>query len=168
MINLKRLTLCVGEVMWAYFLSHAWEFWWEVRHIWIWLHFDILIHYSYKVHLHQDKLCTHANHNIHDFVQCTNKSTLCLNLLAQNVLEGDGISREFGDALAELLDGHLVLVEEKAEFGLVVDVGLLLDVEVGGIGGIELLGDVVLRVVELLEQVGLRELAGLGLCTRLQ
>jgi hypothetical protein len=72
----------------------------------------------------------------------TDKSTLCLDLLAQNVLEGNGISREFRDALAKLLDGHLVLVE---------DVGLLLEVKVVGIGGIELLGNVVLRVVKLLK-----------------
>jgi hypothetical protein len=81
----------------------------------------------------------------------TDKSTLCLDLLAQNVLEGNGISREFRDALAKLLDGHLVLVEEEAELGLVVDVGLLLEVKVVGIGGIELLGNVVLRVVKLLK-----------------
>ena len=80
---------------------------------------------------------------------------LCLDLLAQDVLEGDGVGGEFRDTLAELLDGHLVLVEVEAEVGLVVDVGLLLDVERAGVLGDELLGDVVLRVVELLKQVGL-------------
>jgi hypothetical protein len=82
---------------------------------------------------------------------------LSLNLLAEDVLEGNGISREFRDALAELLDGHLVLVEVESELGLVVDVGLLLEVEVGGVAGVEFLGNRVLRVVELLEQVGLNK-----------
>lgn len=67
-----------------------------------------------------------------------------MDLLAEDVLKGDGVSGEFRDTLAELLDGHLVLVEVEAEIGLVVDVGLLLDVELAGILGDELLGDVVL------------------------
>lgn len=69
---------------------------------------------------------------------------LSLNLLAEDVLEGNGISRELGDTLAQLLDGHLVLVEPEAELGLIVDVALLLDVERAGVLGDELLGDVVL------------------------
>jgi hypothetical protein len=68
----------------------------------------------------------------------------CLDLLAQDVLEGDCVSGEFRDTLAELLDGHLVLVEEEAELGLVVDVALLLNVELAGVLGDELLGDFVL------------------------
>jgi hypothetical protein len=71
-------------------------------------------------------------------------SNLCLDLLAENVLEGDGVGGEFRDTLAELLGGHLVLVEVEAELGLVVDVALLLEVEFAGILGDELLGDVVL------------------------
>lgn len=78
-----------------------------------------------------------------------------LNLLAEDVLEGDGISGELGDTLAELLGGHLVLVEVEAEGSLVVDVALLLNVERVGVGGIELLGDGVGGVVELLKEVGL-------------
>jgi hypothetical protein len=71
--------------------------------------------------------------------------TLCrLDLLAQDILEGDCVSGEFRDTLAELLDGHLVLVEEEAELGLVVDVALLLNVELAGVLGDELLGDFVL------------------------
>jgi hypothetical protein len=57
---------------------------------------------------------------------------LCLDLLTQDVLERDGVG-EFRDALAELLDGHLVLVEVKAEVGLVVDVALLLNIELGDV-----------------------------------
>ena len=70
--------------------------------------------------------------------------TLCLDLLAQDVLESDGVSSKLGDALTELLDGHLVLVEVEAELSLVVDVGLLLKVELASILGDELLGDVFL------------------------
>lgn len=82
-----------------------------------------------------------------------------LNLLLENVLEGNGVSRELGDTLAELLDGHLLLVEVEAEGGLVVDVGLLLDVEAGSVGSIELLGDGLLGVVEILKKVGLRSVS---------
>jgi hypothetical protein len=73
----------------------------------------------------------------------------------EGVLEGDGIGGEFGDTLTELLNGHLVLVEVEAEEGLVIDVGLLLKVEGRGSGGVELLGNGVGGVDELLEQVGL-------------
>ena len=79
-----------------------------------------------------------------------------LDLLLEDVLEGDGVGGELGDTLAQLLDGHLLLVEVEAEDGLVVDVGLPLDVEAVGVRGIELLGDGLLRVVEVLEKVGLR------------
>jgi hypothetical protein len=101
-----------------------------------------------------------SNHNIHAFI--TNQENdwyprpaLCLNLLAEDVLERDGVSGELGDALAELLDSHLVLVEVEAECRLVVDVALLLNVERVGVGSVELLGDRLGGVVELLEQVGL-------------
>ena len=56
-------------------------------------------------------------------------TNLCLNLLAQNVLQRHSVSSEFGDTLAQLLDSHLLLVEVKAEVGLAVDIRLLLDVE---------------------------------------
>lgn len=82
-------------------------------------------------------------------------ANLSLDLLAQNVLERYSISSEFRDALAQLLNGHLVLVEVEAEVGLVVDVALLLEVERAGILGDELLRDVIVGVVELLEEVGL-------------
>lgn len=80
---------------------------------------------------------------------------LCLDLLLDDVLEGNGISGELGDTLTELLDGHLLLVEVEAEEGLVADVGLLLKVEAGGSGGVELLGDGGVGVEELLKEVGL-------------
>ena len=73
-------------------------------------------------------------------------------------LEGLGVGSELGDTLAELLDGHLVLVEVEAERGLVADVRLLLDVEGGSLGSVELRGDGLAGVEELLKQVGLGEM----------
>lgn len=55
--------------------------------------------------------------------------TLCLDLLSQDVLEGDSIGCELGDAFTELLYCHLFLVEVESETRLVVDVRLLRDVE---------------------------------------
>lgn len=49
-------------------------------------------------------------------------------LLLEDALKGDSISSELADTLSELLNGHLVLVEVKAEESLIIDVGLLLDV----------------------------------------
>lgn len=77
-------------------------------------------------------------------------------LLLENVLEGDGIGGKLADTLAQLLDGHLVLVEVESEEGLVVDVALLLEVQGGGAGGVQLLGDGLGGVEKILEQVGLR------------
>jgi hypothetical protein len=81
-------------------------------------------------------------------------SNLCLDLLLDDVLERLGVSGELADTLTELLDGHLLLVEVEAEGGLVRDVGLLLQVQAGGARGVELLGDGIAAVEELLEQVG--------------
>lgn len=76
-------------------------------------------------------------------------------LLLEDALEGDGVGSKLADTLAELLDGHLLLVEVEAEGGLVLDVGLALHVAGGSLGGVELLGDSLVAVVELLEQTGL-------------
>lgn len=78
-----------------------------------------------------------------------------LQLLLKDVLEGDGVSSKLADAFRELVDGHGLLVEVEAEGRLVVEVLHLRDVEGGGILGIELLGDSVLGVVQVLEKVGL-------------
>lgn len=78
-------------------------------------------------------------------------------LLLQDVFEGDGISGKLADTLAQLLDGHLVLVEFESEEGLVIDVGLLLDVQGRGAGRVQLLGDGLGGAEELLEQVGLKK-----------
>jgi len=76
-----------------------------------------------------------------------------LDLGLEDILEGDGISGKGTDTVGELLGGHLVFVEVEAEFGLVVDVGLPLDVEGVGALGCELLWDGFLGVVKLLEEV---------------
>ena len=91
-------------------------------------------------------------HRVHDtIIRHRNCLHLCLDLLAEDVLERHGVGGEFGDTLAQLLDGHLVLVEVEAEVGLVINVRLLRDVKRAGVGCIQLLGDRVLRVEELLE-----------------
>lgn len=77
------------------------------------------------------------------------------NLVLDNLLEGDGVSSKLADALAELLDSHLLLVEGEAELGLVVDESLALNVLGSGGGTVELLGDGVGAVEELLEETGL-------------
>lgn len=80
---------------------------------------------------------------------------LSLNLGLDDILQRDSISSELADTLTELLNSHLVLVEVEAEGGLVVDVGLLLNIESGSTLGVELLGDGLGGVHELLEEVGL-------------
>ncbi len=82
-------------------------------------------------------------------------SSLCAELLPDDVLQGDGVGGEFADALAQLLDGHMFLVEVEAVERLVIDVRLLLDIESCGRGGVELLRDSVVRVNELLKEIRL-------------
>lgn len=79
---------------------------------------------------------------------------LPLNFLPQDILERRGIGRELGDALAQLLDGHLLFVEVEAEEGLLVNIGFLLDLLAGCGLSREFLGNRLLRVEEVLEQVG--------------
>jgi len=45
------------------------------------------------------------------------KNLSLLELLLEDILEGDGVSSELADTLAELVDGHGVLVEVEAEEG---------------------------------------------------
>lgn len=81
--------------------------------------------------------------------------TPLLKLRPDDVLQGDSVGGELADALAQLLDGHLVLVEVKAEGRLVVDVRLLLNVKSRSGRSVELLGNRLCRVVELLKEGGL-------------
>lgn len=80
---------------------------------------------------------------------------LVLELGLEDLLQGLGVSSELADTLAQLLDGHLVLVEVEAECRLVVEVALLLDLEVVGVVSLELPWHGLGGVLELLEQVGL-------------
>ena len=57
------------------------------------------------------------------------KADLRRELLLDNILEGNSVGGEFANALAQLLHGHLLLVEVEAEERLVVNIRLLLDVE---------------------------------------
>jgi hypothetical protein len=79
-------------------------------------------------------------------------SRLLLDLLLEDALERHGVGGELGDAFAQLLDRHLLLVKVEAERGLVVNVRLLLNVEAARLRCVELLGDRVFGVVQSVEQ----------------
>ena len=79
-----------------------------------------------------------------------------LDLLFEDALERDRIGSKLGDTLSELLHGHRFFVEVKSELGLIIEVLLLFYVESLGILGVQLLGYLFFRVVEILEVVGLR------------
>lgn len=78
-----------------------------------------------------------------------------LDLLSENVLEGDGISRKFRDTFPKLVDSHGILVEVEAEQRFVFEVGLLRDLQGLRTLSIELLGYFFRRVVKFLEKGGL-------------
>jgi len=81
---------------------------------------------------------------------------LCLlNPLLQDTLEGNGIRSELRNTLPQLLDRHSLLVEVEAEQCLVIDVGLLLDVECLGFFSLEHLRHFVGLSVKLLQEVRL-------------
>lgn len=76
-------------------------------------------------------------------------------LLLQNAFKSYGISGEFRDTFSQLLDSHGLLIEVEAEFSLIVNVRLLGDIKISRVFGDQLLWNLVLRVVELFEIVGL-------------
>lgn len=78
-----------------------------------------------------------------------------LNLLLKYSLESNGIRCELRDTLPELEHGHFLLVEVESECRLIVKVRFLRNVEALGIFSLQLLGDLLGRVVEVLEVVGL-------------
>lgn len=51
------------------------------------------------------------------------------NLGLQDILQGDGISGKLADTFSQLLHGHGVLVEVESEVGLIINVGLSLNIE---------------------------------------
>lgn len=69
------------------------------------------------------------------------------------VIGGDRArTSKLANTIAELLGGHLVLVEVEAELRLVIDEGELLQIQILRALGRKLLGDLSLGVVELLEE----------------
>lgn len=89
------------------------------------------------------------------FIKSNLSTHLSGDLLLEDILKGDSVGSKLADTLAQLLDGHLLLVEVEAEQRLVANVRLLGDVEGRGVGGVELLGHAVVGVEELLKEVGL-------------
>lgn len=85
-----------------------------------------------------------------------NSSLRALDLLAENVLQSDGISSEFRDAFPEFLNSHCFFVKIESEQRFVLNVRLLWDVESCGIFGVQLLRDFVLRIEKILKQVRLK------------
>lgn len=78
-----------------------------------------------------------------------------LDLLLQNAFESHGISGELRDTFPQLLHSHSLLIKVEAEFGLIVEVRLLRDIKTSRVFGDQLLGNLLLRVVEFFEIVGL-------------
>lgn len=134
----------------------AWHFWYKIVTSFVFHSISHLctLHYRSEVATHSaHPQKSHTLYNEHD--EKRRNSFLRLDLLLDNVLEGDGVGGKLGDTLTQLLDGHLVLVEVEAEEGLIADVALLLEVEARRGGGVELLGDGLLGLEELVQQVGL-------------
>lgn len=84
---------------------------------------------------------------------------LSLDLGLEEILQSHSIGGELGDTFAELLDGHGLFVEVESEESLVLEVGALRDVEGSSSGGVEFLGDGGGGVQEILEEIGLYQLA---------
>lgn len=78
-----------------------------------------------------------------------------LNLLLKYSLESDCIGCELRDTFPELEYGHFLLVEVKSEFWLIVNVGLLGNFKALCFFSLQLLGDLLSRVIKVLEVVGL-------------
>ena len=57
-------------------------------------------------------------------------SHLCVDLLLEDILKGDGVCCKFANTLRELVYSHGVLVEVEAEVRLVCEVALLLNVHI--------------------------------------
>lgn len=82
-----------------------------------------------------------------------NRNFLSLELLDQRVLQSSTVLGETSDTLVELVKGHDIIEKGPSELGLVVKVGSLGDGLASG-RSVELLGEVVLRLVELIEELG--------------
>lgn len=71
---------------------------------------------------------------------------LSINLLAEDVLQCDGISSKFRYAFPQLLNSHCLFVEIETEQRLVVDVGFLWDVESRGVFSVQFQGYFICRI----------------------
>jgi hypothetical protein len=78
-----------------------------------------------------------------------------LKLLSQDTLQSIGISSELANTLSQLLYCHGVLVEIESESGLIVDVGLLLDIQRLCLLCVELLRDSFGGSLQFLEKIRL-------------
>lgn len=81
------------------------------------------------------------------------KNCLSLELLDQHLLQTSAVLGETSDTLVELVKRHNIFEKGPSELGLVVEVGSLGDGLASG-RSVELLGEVVLRLVELIEELG--------------
>lgn len=83
----------------------------------------------FKSLMHLGVVCRFTSFSRKTPVISSSHSHLCVDLLLENVLQGDSVCGELADALGELVHGHGVLVEVEAEVTLVRQVALLLNVQ---------------------------------------
>ena len=70
-----------------------------------------------------------------------------LELLLKDPLQSHRIRSEFRNTLPQFLNSHGLLIEIKAELGLIVEVRFLLDAQARCVLGVKLLRNGILRVV---------------------
>jgi len=88
------------------------------------------IHRAFSLHLVMTKIQFFILHSsLISFHRPPKLASLCLNLRLKDILKSHSISSKLADALPQLLNCHLVLVEIEAEVGFLVNVCLLLDIE---------------------------------------
>lgn len=64
------------------------------------------------------------------------------------------LTSKSSDAMAQLLGGHLVLVQKVPKLGFVVDVAFLLNIQAGSTFRRKFLGNGFLAVIEVFQKVG--------------
>ena len=83
-----------------------------------------------------------------------NRKHLSTELLPEHLLAGISVLGETSDTLVELVESHGVVEQGPSERSLVVDKGDLLHLVLGSRSSIELLGDLLAGVLELLKELG--------------
>lgn len=76
---------------------------------------------------------------------------LALDLLPENIFQGDCVGSELRDPFPQFLHSHGLFVEVEAEQRFVIDVGFFWNVELLRVTGNQFLREVVRRVVQLFE-----------------